>query len=78
MDDPVHTILADGQSQPFIDLHGIEGAKDDPIGILLLFKDIDGGHIRREADHIDRLGQVIVDLNPWAVNEDVELEGSHL
>ena len=77
MNDRVDALPADGNPNPFVCMHCIKRAQNDSVTIPLFLEHINGGHVWLEPDHVDWLGYVIVDLNPWSIDEDVQLEGSH-
>jgi hypothetical protein len=77
VNDRIDAFLANGQSQPFIGLQGMERAQNDPIGIPLFLEHIDGGQLRLKTDHINRLREVVIDLKTGTVDKNVQLEGSH-
>jgi hypothetical protein len=77
MNDRIDAFPADRNAKPFVCMHCIKRAQDDSVTIPLFLEHVDGGHIWLETDHVDWLGYVIVDLNPWSIDEDVQFEGSH-
>ena len=65
------------EAQKPIRLNHIKRAKQEPIRAFLLFQDINCGQPRLESNHIDRFGELLVDLAPRAVDEHIEFDGAH-
>jgi hypothetical protein len=66
-----------GKAQKPIGLHHVKRTEQAAICVFLLLQDIDCGQPGLEPNHINRFGELVVDLAPWAVDEHIEFDRAH-
>lgn len=71
VDDGINTVAPDGKPCPAEGFQNVERAREDANRALLFLQDVNRGQVGEKPNHVDRFRNVIIDIIPRLVYEDV-------